>query len=68
MKNWTQEFFTSKRLKAFLWNAAMVAVASGLSAAASSLAGLELSETVTVILGLVLTQASKAASNAAKAS
>lgn len=49
-----------KRVKSLLWRAAMMGVAVALAFLAENLASLELGETVTVVLGLVLGEISKA--------
>lgn len=53
------QMFVSKRFKSFYWHTAMMFVAGLLDLIVQSLAGLNLPNEVTVVLGLVLGQVSK---------
>lgn len=57
-------FLLSPRLKSFYWRTGMMALASFLAIVADSLNMLELSPQITVVIGLVLGEISKALTNA----
>lgn len=56
----------SKRIQSFLWRAAMMALAAGLSWIFSHITDLGFNPTVTAIAGLILGEISKALNNRAQ--
>ena len=64
MKNFTNELFTSSRLKSFTWRLGSVMVVAGLGYISSSLGEFDLSPEAVVFLGLVLGEITKAINNA----
>ena len=55
-----KELLLSKRIKSLLWRSGMMFLAGFISVISDSLAGFELSPQITVFLGLILGEISKA--------
>ena len=61
-----KEFLLSSRIKSLLWRSGMMFLAGFISLLSDSLGGFELSPQITVFLGLVLGEISKALNSALK--
>jgi hypothetical protein len=63
MKNKIVQVLISNRFKSFYWRTGMMVLASALAFFADNIALFEFNATVTVVLGLVLGEVSKAVNN-----
>lgn len=61
------EFFSSTRLKSFLWRAGAVGLVAVVGYAQTEITTLELSDTAIVLIGLVLGEVTKALNNVIQA-
>lgn len=63
MKNFSNELFSSTRLKSFLWRAGAVGLVAIVGYTQTEITNLQLSETSIVLIGLVLGEITKALNN-----